>query len=444
MVTKQQLSELKHNIKTMEEWELFEWVSGYKLQPEQLKIWKDSQDEKVRRQNILAHRGWGKSWLEGAHRFIKMITIPEWESYTVYPKREQAMYSLGYTKAFIQSNPYTNWMSKQAINWGETKIMLPNKSFSFIISPSSRTATGYHVDQGYCGEAARWADDWDEIYYSAIVPMTNRKKGLIWQTSSAYGERGFFHKEHIMGNTPERKVYVVDVYNSGVYDADDINTFRNDLGEMLFKQEYECQFVGSAETFIKLYIITKQQRQINQISWSDLVSGKDKIDYLGMDPGKSIDKFGLCGIKRVGTNRNQIVLYEEFQNEAYEVMASQIQKVQKMNPRMKIFMESTGNQIMYLDWLKSLGVRVQGEEFGNNNKEELYKRLERNLRNGYLEIPSNNDLCMSQLKYIPYQLKGTHIHFPDEKIGGHHSLHALVVINLGLGNGNGLFGIRSL
>lgn len=426
----------------MEEWELFEWLTGYKLQPEQEQIWKDSLDENRRRQIILAHRGWGKSWLEGAHRFIKMITIPEWQSYTVYPKREQAMYSLGYTKAFLQGNPYTNWMSKKAINWGETKIMLPNKSFSFIISPSSRTATGYHVDQGYCGEAARWADDWDEIYYSAIVPMTNRKKGIIWQTSSAYGERGFFHKEYKMGNSEERQTYCMDVYTTGVYDQDDINMFRNDLGEMLFRQEYECQFVGSAETFIKLYIINKQQRQIPQYSWADIVSGVTTLDYLGLDPGKSIDKFGLCGIKRIGTNRNQIVLYEEFQNEAYEEMTNQIKQVQNNNPKMKIYMEATGNQIMYVDWLRSAGVRVQGEEFGNNNKEELYKRLERNLRQGMLDVPENNDLCMSQLKYIPYQLKGTHVHFPDEKIGGHHALHALVVIDLGTMGNN--FGIRSL
>lgn len=170
---------------------------------------------------------------------------------------------------------------------------------------------------------------------------------------------------------------------------------------------------------------------------------KPNSDYLGLDPGKSIDKFGICGIKRVGANNNEIVLYEEFQNDAYDVMAGQIKQVQSYNPRMKIFMESTGNQIMYMDWLKSIGVRVSGEEFGNNNKEELYKRLERNLRNGYLSVPSNNDLCMSQLKYIPYQLKGTHIHFPDEKIGGHHALHGLVVIDIGRGDG-GLFGIRSL
>lgn len=442
MVTKRQLSELKHWMKTMEEWELFEEITSYTLDKGQRQIWKDSIDEKIRRQVILAHRGYGKSWLEGAHRYIKMISNRDWQSYTVYPKREQAMYSLGYTKAFIQASPYTDWMAKKAINWGETKIMLPNKSFSFIISPSSRTATGYHVDQGYCGEAARWADDWDEIYYSAIVPMTNRKKGLIWMTSSAYGERGFFYKEYKKDEGADRKIYCLDVDSTDIYDEEAKQTFADDLGAMLYRQEYLCQFLGSAETFIQLYIINKQSRIIPQIRWIDLVSGDAKVDFLGLDPGKSFDKFGLCGINRVKGGGFETVLYEEIQNDAYETMTEQLVKIQQKNPKMKVHMEATGNQIMYLDWLKSRGVRVEGHEFGNKKKEEFYQRLERSLRMGKLNVPSNNELCMSHLKYIPYQLRGTHIHFPDENLGGHHALHAMVVIDLGV-SGRGHFAIRS-
>lgn len=443
MVNKRQLAELKSWMRKYEEWELFEEITGFELQKEQLQIWKDSvRKPNLRIQVILAHRGWGKSWLEGAHRFIKMIKNRAWESYTVYPKREQAMYSLGYTKAFIQGSPYTNWMAKKAINWGETKIMLPNKSFSFIISPSSRTATGYHVDWGYCGEAARWADDWDEIYYSAILPMTNRKEGVIWQTSSAFGERGFFYKEYKKGQTDSREIYCVDVDSSGIYNDEAKQAFKEDLGSMLYRQEYECKFIGSAETFIQLYLINRQSRHIPQAKWADVVQGFQELDYLGLDPGQSFDKFGVVGIKRNIHGDKEIVMYDEVQNEAYELMTNQIKAVQEHNPNIQIFMESTGNQIMYLQWLQSKGINVVGEEFGNNKKQEMYQRLESSLRSGKLYVPINNELCMSQLKYIPYKLKGTHIQFPDENLGGHHALHALVVIDIGLDRRG--FRIRSL
>jgi hypothetical protein len=116
-------------------------------------------------------------------------------------------------------------------------------------------------------------------------------------------------------------------------------------------------------------------------------------------------------------------------------------KVQGKNPKMNIFMESTGNQIMYLDWIRAEGIRATGCEFGNNKKQEMYQRLERYLRNGNIFLPHDNEICMTQLKYIPYQLRGTHIHFPDEQLGGHHALHALVVIDLGVGSGN--FALKS-
>lgn len=443
MVNRTQLKELKKNIKNMEEWELFEWLTGYELDQGQLTIWKDSVNMKsIRRQWILAHRGYGKSWLEGAHRYIKMITTPNWQSYTVYPKREQAMYSLGYTKAFIQASPYTNWMSKKAKNWGETKIMLPNNSFSFVISPSSRTATGYHVDWGYCGEAARWADDWDEIFHSAIVPMTNRKEGVIWGTSSAYGERGFFYNEHKKNNSEIRKCYTFDVDSTPIYNDVDKAMFLDDLGTMLYRQEYQCQFLGSAETYIQLYLINKQSRNIPQIKWLDVVNGFEKIDYLGLDPGKTFDKFGLVGIKKVKGGTFEIVMYEELKNDAYTVMTDQIAQAQVNNPQMKVYQEATGNQIMFLEWLQSKKVNVSGVDFGNAQKQEYYQRFERNLRQGRLYIPQNSDLCMSQVKYIPFKNVGTHTQFPDEKLGGHHALHALV--SIGIGAGEGRFGIKSL
>lgn len=444
MVTSKQLRELKHNMKNMEEWELFEWLSGDTLDKGQLDIWKKSEDfDELPAMNVvLAHRGYGKSYLEGAHRFIKMISTPNWQSYTIYPKIDQAKYSLRYTKEFLTGNPYTSWMQKKATNWGETLITLPNKSFSFVISPSSRTATGYHVNQGYVGEAARWADDWDEIFYSAIMPMVNRKKGIMWLTSSAYGERGFFYNEFKKGDSPDTHTHKYTVNDTDIFDAKTKNRFRERLGSMRYRQEYLCEFLGSAETFIQPYIINKQSKMLPIISWSDLASGGQNVDFLGLDPGRNFDKFGICGINKVGRNVFDVVLYEEIQNDAYGIMTHQLKEIQQRNPKMKIFMESTGNQIMYLDWLRSEGIRVDGVEFGNKRKQEMYQRLEGYLRSGQLFLPSNNDLCMENLRYIPYQLRGTHISFPDEKIGGHHALHAMVVINLGLSKAN--FALKGL
>ncbi len=441
MVTTKQLRELKHYIKTLEEWELLEEITPITLQPEQKKVWKDSIDGKVREQVILAHRGYGKSFLEGCHRMIKMITTPNWQSYTVYPKREQAMYSLSYTKSLIQSSPYTDWMVKRAINWGETKIMLQNHSFSFVISPSQRTATGYHVDWGYIGEAARWADDWDDIYKSAINPMTNRKEGVEWLTSSAFGERGFFFHHFKGGNSPTRRIYKFDVDSTDVYNEDQKIQFEDELGPLLYRQEYKCEFIGSAETFIPQYLINKQSKTLPQYQLNEILDGSVKIDYLGIDPGQAYDLCGLVAIQRQKTGEHNIIYYDEIKLDQYEHLPPMIKTIQDKNPGIKIAMDSTGNLISLEAWFRSIGIRVEGKDFAHGGKQEMYQALSDCLRKNKFYLPSNNNLCMEQLRYIPFKLRGNSIQFPDDTLG-HHALHALVTIAPFFSNISGGFILR--
>jgi hypothetical protein len=457
------MRELKSNLNNMEEYEFLEWATPVILDKYQKKIWKKSlegwnpetYENDVREVDMCAHRGYGKSYLEGCHRMVKMVKYPAWESYTCYPKREQAMYSLGYSKSLIAGSPWLSWMMKQALNWGETKVMLPNKSYSFVISPSQRTATGYHVNQGYNGEAARWADDWDDIYNSALQPMTNRKKGQIWKTSSAFGERGYFHKSmkpllknrhtwaedqpgflgEIRNEDPKtnekfiKQCWLIDVNITDIFSTAEKEAFKNNLGNMLYKQEYLCEFVGSAETFISQHLINKQSQHIQQYPLHEVINNPRLIDYLGVDPGMSKDKIGLCGIKKEKNNNNNIVLFEEIILDHYTEFTDLLVGLKKGNPNLKISMDSTGNQISLVHWLQSKGVLVNAIDFGSNKKYDLYQTLDKNLRHDNLNLPLNNELLQSQITYIPFKIRGSYVHI-DTDNPPKHALDALVTIEL--------------
>lgn len=440
---------------TCEEWELLEEITPITLDKFQRKIWKYSFEgydydlskpkheryhNKIREVNVDAHRGYGKSFLEGCHRLVKMILYPGWQSYTVYPKREQAMYSLQYTQDLMKESVYLRWMYKRAPSKGKTQLHLENGAYSFIVSPSQRTSTGYHVNQGYCGEAARWADEWDDVFEKAILPMTNRKKGQIWKTSSSFGQRGFFYKElmpflknrgtwvrnepGMICDTEDQQMWILDVDTTDIFDEQDKKGFMR-KGDLYYRQEYKCDFLGATETYIPYYIVKKQSRTFDQFTFWDVVKGNHQVNFLGLDPGKSNGNLGVAGIKKMGNMGNFVTVYEEVAIDHYTQLVDSIQKLQSTQNNCKVFIDCTGNQNQLLDWLESKKCKVKGVDFANNEKQRLMEQLSSNLRNNGFYIPTNNDLVQHHFGYIPFELRGNYIHFPAD----YHALDALICID---------------
>lgn len=456
MVSKRIRQELKRFMNNYEEWEFLSEVTPIVLDKFQEKVWKHSNkgfdtditkqlhkryNNKIREVYFDAHRGYGKSFLEGCHRMVKMVLYPGWSSYTVYPKREQAMYSLSYTQQLMKDSPYLRWMWKQALSKGKTQLELRNGSYSFIISPSQRTATGYHVNHGYGGEAARWADEWDDIFEKAILPMTNRKYGQIWLTSSSFGQRGFFYKSlrpflknkgiwvndepGMIGDTEDgEQAWLVDVNMTDIFSESDKNRFKK-KGDLFYRQEYLCEFLGATETYIPAYIVRKQSRVIPQHTWHDIISGKHQVNYLGLDPGKSNGNLGVAGIKNMGTEGNFLTVYQEVAIDHYTELVEALKDIEENQASCRKFIDSTGNQNQLLDWLESSGVKIKGVDFANNVKQELMEQLSKNLRGGGFYLPQNNELCQGHFAYIPFELKGNFIKFPAD----YHALDALITIN---------------
>jgi hypothetical protein len=449
-------NELRRLLRSCEEWELLEEVTPIVLDKYQRKVWKYSFEgfdwdikkplhlryhNKVREMYLDAHRGYGKSFLEGCHRLVKMVSYPGWESYTCYPKREQAMYSLGYTQNLMKNSPYLRKMYSRAISKGKTQLQLRNGAYSFIISPSQRTSTGYHVNQGYIGEAARWADDWDEIFEQAILAMTNRKYGQIWLTSSSFGQRGFFYKllkpflknigrwvndeEGMIADTIEGiQAWILDVDTTDIYDENDKKRFKK-KGDLYYKQEYKCAFLGATETYIPAFIINKQSRVYKTYTWEDIVTGRHQIHWLGIDPGKSNGNLGVAGIRNMGNMGNFLTVYDEIAIDHYTQLIDDLDELEKNQIRCKKWIDSTGNQDQLLDWCESKGIKITGVDFANGEKERLMKQLSMNLRNNGFYLPKHDELCMGHFNYIPFELKGNHIKFPAD----YHALDALITID---------------
>lgn len=474
MVSRRLQLELKRLMKTCEEWEFLEEVTPIELDPFQRKVWQKSFEgfdwdltkplhqrytNKVREVDTCAHRGYGKSFLEGCHRMVKMVLYPGWQSYTTYPKREQAMYSLAYTQQLMKDSKYLRHIWKEATSKGKTQLELKNGSYSFIISPSQRTATGYHVNQGYVGEAARWADDWDAIFEQAMLPMTNRKKGQIWRTSSSFGQRGFFYhsikdylrnKDIWVNNEPgmikdeytgdeREQAWLLDVNLTSIFNESDKERFRK-KGDLFYRQEYLCDFLGATETYIPPYIINRQSRVFPQFTFEDIINGTIQVHYLGLDPGRSNGNLGVAAIRREGNRGNFLVVYEEVAIDHYTELVTSLEVLQKNQADCKKYIDCTGNQNQLYDWLESKKINITGVDFANGVKQQLMEQLSRNLRNGGFYLPQNNDLCMSQFNYIPFQLTGNLVKFPAD----YHALDALITINRKFGKGVGGFRMGGL
>lgn len=130
------------------------------------------------------------------------------------------------------------------------ELVLANGSRIICLPSNADTIVGFSgVDDLLADEAALIDDE----FFARVEPMIMRSKGSITLMSTPKGQRGHFHELWANGQGWERfDVTWRDAVKAGHFDLEDLEQFKAEHGEWMFRQEYDCEFLSTLDAVFPL------------------------------------------------------------------------------------------------------------------------------------------------------------------------------------------------
>lgn len=199
----------------------------------------------------------GKSVSTAAYITWNIIFNQNVKALLLADQQDKALEQLKRIKEMIENLPI--WMQMGVKKWAEKRIILSNGSEVRAAATHAKAAAGYTVNFLYLDEFALVDDNIAMAFISSVMPtVSSDPNAKIVITSTPRGKNQFYK----MWDKNERKA------KQGILAPDDFITFgirwndvpgRDDdwrkseiekIGEIAFKQEYDCEFEGSLATLV--------------------------------------------------------------------------------------------------------------------------------------------------------------------------------------------------
>lgn len=199
----------------------------------------------------------GKSVSSAAYIAWKIIFNPNVKVLLLADQQDKALEQLKRIKEMIEYVPL--WMQMSVKKWAEKRISLSNKSEIRAAATHKKAASGYTVNFLYLDEFALVEDNISQDFMASVFPtVSSDPNAKIAITSTPRGKNNFYR----MWSKNEKK------RATGTFEPSDFITYKirwNDvpgrddvwrlgeiekIGEIGFKQEYDCEFEGSLATLV--------------------------------------------------------------------------------------------------------------------------------------------------------------------------------------------------
>ena len=184
---------------------------------------------------LLASRQVGKSETSAAVALHTALTRPGALVLVTAPSQRQAV------EAFRKAGDrYERLGRPVAGKLNKTSLELSNGSRLIAVPGSEKTIRGFSaVNLLVVDEAARVPD----ALMAGVRPMLAVSRGRLLACTTAFGARGWFWEE-FTGSAPWYRVKVT-ARQCPRIGADFLQRERKALGERMFRQEFECEFVDA-------------------------------------------------------------------------------------------------------------------------------------------------------------------------------------------------------
>ena len=190
-----------------------------------------------RRVVINCTRQWGKSTVTAAKAVHHACREAESLTLVVSPSGRQTAEFVRKASRFVRRLKFP----VRGDGDNETSLLFPNGSRIVGLPGNEATVRGFSaVSLLLVDEASRVEDE----MYRAIRPMLVVSDGALWLMSTPFGKRGFFYDTWANGG-PEWERVTVRAADCPRIRSESLEEERRTLGDLWFRQEYECEFVDA-------------------------------------------------------------------------------------------------------------------------------------------------------------------------------------------------------
>lgn len=151
------------------------------------------------------------------------------------------------------------WLQQGIVEWNKGSLELANKSKILASATSSSAIRGTSQNLIYLDEFAFVQNNLQEEFFSSVYPtISSGKTSKVLITSTPNGMNMFYKlwKDSEEGRNSYKRL---SVHWSAIPGRDELwkeETIRNTSAEQ-FRQEYECEFLGSSNTLIDPTVLTR-------------------------------------------------------------------------------------------------------------------------------------------------------------------------------------------
>lgn len=186
-------------------------------------------------------RQWGKTTVIAAKALHFALFHPKTITLVAAPSERQSLMLLRRLQSFIQ----TLRIKSAPVPNIPLSILLPNGSEIIALPASADTVRGFTAHLLIYDEAARVPD----ALYHALSPTRATTSGPLWLLSTPNGPTGFFFDAWHDADTPCRR-FLVPASACARITQSFLDLERLSLGDVVFRQEYMCEFIAGPHTFL--------------------------------------------------------------------------------------------------------------------------------------------------------------------------------------------------
>lgn len=243
-----------------------------------------------------------------------------------------------------------------------------------------------------------WAMMKPMVYEEIIRPIVTENGGWVWFLFTPKGRNHAFkywNNAKDWGKDGEWANFFLDVNKSQLIDAEELEKARKQMPEMLYKQEFLCEFLeGEGSVF----------RNIKKCLAGQLQDPHPGARYvIGCDIAKVEDFTVMVCIDQIS---KRIVAFDRFNDISWRVQKERISAMAKKYNDALVILDATGIGDPILEDLQNNNLNVEGFKFTSTSKREIVERLVMAIEQRFILFPATLTDLIFELESFSYEVNG--------------------------------------